>query len=84
MLTDIKLRKVQLTKIIQSDGFLGYMMNNLANISCFAVPIAKDFLPKIATKATSSVLDELSARIWLLFLGFTSFQMEIRMRSLKS
>ena len=55
------------------------MMSNLANISCFAVPIAKDFFAKVATKATSSILDELSAREAgsYSYDSLYSFQMEI-------
>ena len=51
MSTDKKLSKSQLAKIIQSGEFLGKLD--------LAVPLAKDVLPKLATKATLSAIDKL-------------------------
>ena len=60
LLTDIKLSKAQISKIIQSDRFLGKTLGKLGKKVLFdlAVPLAKDVLLKLATKATSSVLDK--------------------------
>ena len=43
MSTDIKLSKTQLSKIIQSGGFLGSLLSNIAGpLMKVAVPIAKN------------------------------------------
>ena len=65
MLADIKLSKPQLTKIIQSDGFLGNMISNLVKkaLADFAVPLTKDVFPKLATRATLSILDKFERKI---------------------
>ena len=54
MSTDIKLSKSQLSKVIQPAGFLGKMLGNLGKqaVLYLAVPLAKDVLLKLATKAT--------------------------------
>ena len=64
MLTDIKLSKAQLSKIIQLGGFLGNMMGNLSKkaVTDLVVPLAKDVLPKVATKVTLSILDKLEKK----------------------
>ena len=58
-LTDLKLSKYQLSKKIQSVGFLGNITGNLCKKAPlkFCVPLAKDILPQLATKATSSAID---------------------------
>ena len=60
MSTDIRLRKAQISKIIQSGEFLGKTLGKLGKkvLLDLAVCLAKDVLPKLATKATSSVLDK--------------------------
>ena len=61
MLTDIHISKARLSKIIQSSRFLGKTISNL-NKKAFldlVVPLAKDVLRKLPTKATSSVLEKL-------------------------
>ena len=64
MLTDIKLSKAELPKIIQLDGFIGKMLGNIMGnldnkaLIDFAVPLAEKVLPKLATKANSSILDK--------------------------
>ena len=69
MSTDIQLNKDQLSKIIQLGGFLGKtldkMMSNIGKKALInlAVPLAKDVLPKLATEATSSVLDKFERKI---------------------
>ena len=61
---DIKLSKAQFSKIIQLGGFLlrtlGHAIGNVGKKALLdlAVALAKDILPNVATKATSSVLDK--------------------------
>ena len=57
MSTDTKLSKAQLSKIIQSGRFLGNMIGNLGKkaLTDLAVPLVKDILPKLATKASNFV-----------------------------
>ena len=67
--TDIILSKAQLSNIIQSGRFLGKtlrnMMGNLGKKALLdlAVSLDKHVLPKLATKATSSVLYKLERKI---------------------
>ena len=67
--TDIKLVKAQLNKIIQSGGFFGKTLDNAIDnldkkaLIGLAVSLTKDVLPKLATKATSSVLDKFERKI---------------------
>ena len=69
MLTDIKLSRAQLSKIIQSGGCpgktLGNMMGNLHKKALIdlAVPLVKDVLHKLATKATSFRFDKFERKI---------------------
>ena len=58
--TDVILSKSQLAKIIRSGGFLGKIIGNLGKkvLLDLLVPLVKDVLPNLATKATSSVLDK--------------------------
>ena len=59
-LANIKLSKDQLSKIIKSDGVLDKMLDNFNKtvLLDLTVPLAKDILPKLATRATSSVSDK--------------------------
>ena len=61
MLTDIHISKAWLSKIIQSSRFLGKTISNLNKKALLdlVVPLAKDVLRKLPTKATSSVLEKL-------------------------
>ena len=65
----MKLSTAQLSKIIQSGRSLGKtlgnMMGNLGKKALLelAVPSAKDVLPRLATKATSFVLDKFERKI---------------------
>ena len=61
MLTDIHISKARLSKIIQSSRFLGKTISNLNKKALLdlVVPLAKDVLRKLPTKATSSVLEKL-------------------------
>ena len=64
--TDIKLSQSQLPKIIQLGGCISKMLGNLGNKKALldlAVPLVKDVLPALATKATSSALDKFERKI---------------------
>ena len=58
MSTDIKLSKAQITKIIQSGGFLGSLLSKLAGpLMKVAVPLAKNILPPLGITAAASAID---------------------------
>ena len=58
MSTDIKLSKAQITKIIQSGGFLGSLLSKLAGpLMKVAVPLAKNILAPLGITAAASALD---------------------------
>ena len=59
MSTDIKLVEAQLSRIIQLGGLLGKTLGNVGKkLLDLVVTLTKDVLPKLATKATSFVLDK--------------------------
>ena len=64
--TGLKHSKAQLTKIIQLGGFLDNMMSKLGRKALIvpAVPLAKYFLPKLASKTTFFVLDNVEKTKW--------------------
>ena len=54
MPTDIKLSRVQISKIIQSGGFLGALLNKLAGpLMKVAVPLTKTTLALLGIKTTA-------------------------------
>ena len=56
--TDIKLSKAQITKIIQSDGFLGSLLSKLAGpLMKVAILLAKNILAPLGITAAASVID---------------------------
>ena len=57
MSTDIKLCKAQLAKIIQSGEFIGKTLGNFGKKALldFAVPLAENVLPKLATNLANKV-----------------------------
>ena len=58
MSTNLKLSKVQISKIIQSEGFLGSLLSKLAGpLIKVAVPLAKEFLAPLGIAAAASVID---------------------------
>ena len=63
--TDISLTEAQLDKITQSGKFLGSAIGILGKEALInlAVPLAKDILPKLVTKAFSSILDKFERKI---------------------
>ena len=58
MSTDIKLSKAQITKIIQSGGFLGSLLSKLAGpLMKVAVPLAKNILTPLGITAAAAAID---------------------------
>ena len=58
MSTDIKLYKAQISKIIQSGGFLGSLLSKLAGpLMKVAVPLAKNILAALGITAAPSTID---------------------------
>ena len=58
MSTDIKLSKAQITKIIQSGGFLGSLLSKLAGpLMKVAVPLAKNILTLLGITAAAAAID---------------------------
>ena len=58
MSTDFKLSRTQLSKTIQSGGFLGSLLSKLAGpLMKIAVPLAKDVLATLGITAAASAID---------------------------
>ena len=58
MLTDIKFSKAQISKIIQSGGFLGSLLSKIAgSLMKVAVPLAKNILAPLGITAAASAID---------------------------
>ena len=58
MLTDLKLSKAQISKIIQSGGFLGSLLSKLAGpLMKVAIPLAKNVLAPLGITAAASTID---------------------------
>ena len=58
MLTDLKLSKAQISKIIQSGGFLGSLLSKLAGpLMKVAIPLAKNVLPPLEITSAASAID---------------------------
>ena len=56
--TDIKLSKTQLSKMIQSGGFLGNLLGKLAGpLMKVAIPLAKNVLAPLGISAAMSAID---------------------------
>ena len=56
--TDIKLRKAQIKKLIQSGGFLGKLLSKLAGpLMKVAMPLAKNVLAPLGLTAAMSAID---------------------------
>ena len=55
---DIKLSRAQISKIIQSGGFLGALLSKLAGpLMKVAVPLAKNILAPLGITAAASAID---------------------------
>ena len=58
MSTDIKLPKMQISKVIQSGGFLGTLLNKIASpLKKVAVPFPKIILAPLEIMAAASAID---------------------------
>ena len=58
MSTDVKLSKAQISKIIQSGGFLGSLLSKIAgSLMKVAVPFAKNILAPLGITAAASAID---------------------------
>ena len=58
MSTDLKLSKAQISKIIQSGGFLGSLLSKLAGpLMKVAVPLTKNILALLGITAAASAID---------------------------
>ena len=58
MLTDIKLSTAQISKIIQSGGFLGSLLSKLAGpLMKVVIPLAKNVLAPLGITAAASAID---------------------------
>ena len=58
MSTDIKLSKAQISKIIQSGGFLGSLLSKFVGpLMKVAVPLAKNVLAPVGITAAASAID---------------------------
>ena len=58
MSTDIKLSKAQISKIIQSGGYLGSLLSKLAGpLMKLAIPLAKNILAPLGITAATSAID---------------------------
>ena len=58
MSTDLKLSKAQISKIIQSGGFLGSLLSKLAgSLMKVAIPLAKNVLPPLGITAAALAID---------------------------
>ena len=58
MSTDLKFSKAQISKIIQSGGFLGSLLSKLAGpLMKVAIPLAKNVLAPLGIRAAASAID---------------------------
>ena len=60
MSTDIKLRKAQMSKIIQSGGSFNSWLGNLGKKTLIniTIPLPKDNLPRLVSNLTSNAINE--------------------------
>ena len=59
MSTDVKLSKAQISRIIQSGGFLGSLLSKWAGpLMKVAVPLSKNVLASLEITAAASAIDE--------------------------
>ena len=65
MSTDVRLSKAQISKIIQSNEFLGSLLSRLAGpLMKVAVPLAKNLLASLGITATPSATDAENTWFW--------------------
>ena len=77
MSTDIKLSKAQISKIIQSGGFLGSLLSKLVGpLMKVAVSLGKNILAPLGITATTSVIDAgiQNKNTWVWYNCFNNFK----------
>ena len=77
MPTDLKLSKAQISKIIQSGGFLGSLLSKLAGpLMKVAVPLAKNILAPLGIATAASAIDAgiKKKNTWIWDNNFNNFQ----------
>ena len=75
--TDLKLSKAQISKIIQSGGFLGSLLSKIAGpLIKIAIPLAKNVLTPLGITAAASAIDaEIQKKyIWFWKYDFNNFK----------
>ena len=76
MSTDLKLSKAQVSKIIQSGGFLGPLLSKIAGpLMKISIPLAKNvFAPLRITAAASAIGAGIKKNIWFWKYYFNNFK----------
>ena len=75
MSTDIKLSKAQISKIIQSGGYLGSLLSKLAGpLMKVAVTLAKNILAPLGITAAASAIDAGIQNKWFKDNDFNNFK----------
>ena len=75
MSTDIKLSKAQISKIIQSGGYLGSLLSKLAGpLMKVAVTLAKNILAPLGIMAAASAIDAGIQKKWFKDNDFNNFK----------
>ena len=79
MSTDLKLSKAQISKIIQSGGFLGSLLSKIGGpLMKIAIPLAKTVLAPLEITAAASAIDagipKKKKKIWFWKYDFNNFK----------
>ena len=76
MSTNLMLSKAQISKIIQSGGFLPSLLSKLAGpLMKVAIPLSKNVLAPLGTTAAASAIDAgIKKKIWFWNNNFNNFQ----------
>ena len=76
MSTDLKLSKAQMSKIIQSEAFLGSLLSKLAgSLMKVAIPLAKNVLAPLGITAAASAIDAgFQKNTWFWNNNFNNFK----------
>ena len=77
MSTDLKLSKAQISKIIQSGGFLGSLLSKIAGpLMKIAIPLAKNVLALLGITAAASAIEPgiQTKNTWLWKYDFNNFK----------
>ena len=76
MSTDLKLSEAQISKLIQSGGFLGSLLSKLAiPLMKVAIPLARNVLATLGITAAASAIDAgIQKNTWLWNNDFNNFK----------